>query len=345
MADSRSRSDAAAGGSVIAAERLERAVASVFRAAGSEPDEASLIARHLVGADLCGHHSHGVGLLAGYIAAIERGDLRLNRRLTTVRDSGALLAFDRGHGADAAMGHAAMQRAIARARAGGFALVGLRDSHHVRRIGAWAELCAKARLLSIHLVNVPAHAAVAPFGGSAARLGTNPFTAGFLPNDAAPLIVDFATSRWAVGKVQVPRHKGARVPPGILLDAAGRETDDPGALYGPPPGALLPFGEHRGFGRALACELLAGAVAGDLTQDGTPSSAITNSMLFILIAPETLSDDYDARCEALLALVTLESAVRLPGEPEEELRNRRLREGERVPIDVLRAQLRAATAD
>jgi uncharacterized oxidoreductase len=331
MADLRSRSEHTEGGIVIAADRLERAVAAVFRAAGSEPAEASLISRHLVGADLRGHHSHGVGLVAGYVAAIGRGDLRLNRRLGTVRDSGALLVFDGGRGAGAAMGQAAMERGIARARAEGHALVALRDSHHLGRIGAWAEQCAEAGLVSIHFVNVPAHAAVAPFGGTAARLGTNPFTAGFPRQGAVPPVVDFATSRWAVGKVLVAGRKGARVPPGILLDGAGHETDDPAALYGPPPGALLPFGEHKGFGLALAAELLAGAVTGGLTQDGTPSSAITNSMFSVIVAPEALGEGYGSRLEALAAWVTSERGVRLPGEPEEELRDRRLREG--IPLD------------
>jgi uncharacterized oxidoreductase len=317
---------------IIAADQLERAVCAVFRAAGSEEEEARLVAHHLVGANLRGHDSHGVGLLRGYLAAIARGDLRLNQRLSVARDAGSLLVLDGGNGAGAAMGHAAMEMGITRAGRDGFALVALRDSYHIGRIGAWAEQCAAAGLVSIHFVNVPAHAAVAPFGGTRARLGTNPFAAGFPREGAPPIVVDFATSRWAVGKVQVARRKGAAVPPGILLDAAGRETADPAALYGPPPGALLPFGEHKGFGLALACELLAGAVTGGLTQDGTASEAITNSMLSVILSPASLgSGTYHQRLEALVAWVTAEAEeaghVLLPGEPEETRRARLLAEG------------------
>lgn len=318
---------------IIAADKLERAVGAVLRAAGSARGEADLVARHLVGANLCGHDSHGVGLLRGYLAAIARGDLRLNQRLSVARDAGSLLVLDGGNGAGAAMGHAAMEMGIARAGRDGFALVALRDSHHIGRIGAWAEQCAAAGLVSIHFVNVPAHAAVAPFGGTRARLGTNPFAAGFPRQGAPPIVVDFATSRWAVGKVQVARRKGAAVPPGILLDASGNETADPAALYGPPPGALLPFGEHKGFGLALACELLAGAVTGGLTQDGTASEAITNSMLSVILSPAALGggDTYHQRLEALVAWVTAEAEaaghVLLPGEPEEQRRARLSAEG------------------
>jgi uncharacterized oxidoreductase len=317
---------------IIAADDLERAVSAVFRAAGSEKLEAALVAHHLVGANLRGHDSHGVGLLRGYLAAIARGDLRLNQRLSVARDAGSLLVLDGGNGAGAAMGHAAMEMGIARAAQDGFSLVALRDSYHIGRIGAWAEQCAAAGLVSIHFVNVPAHAAVAPFGGTRARLGTNPFAAGFPREGAPPIVVDFATSRWAVGKVQVARRKGAALPPGILLDASGHETHDPAALYGPPPGALLPFGEHKGFGLALACELLAGAVTGGLTQDGTASDAITNSMLSVILSPEALGGGtYPARLEALVAWVTSEASeaghVMLPGEPEEARRTRLSAEG------------------
>jgi uncharacterized oxidoreductase len=273
-----------------------------------------------------------VGLLRGYLAAIARGDLRLNQRLAVARDAGSLLVLDGSHGVGAVMGHAAMELGIARALRDGFSLVALRDSHHIGRIGAWAEQCAAAGLVSMHFVNVPAHAAVAPFGGTRARLGTNPFAAGFPRAGAPPIIVDFATSRWAVGKVQVARRKGAAVPLGILLDATGRETADAAALYGPPPGALLPFGEHKGFGLALACELLAGAVTGGLTQNGTPSEAITNSMLSVILSPAALGGAaYPQRLEALVTWVTAEAEdaghVLLPGEPEERRRERLLADG------------------
>lgn len=316
---------------IIDAGRLERAVTAVFLAAGAGAADAALIAAHLVGANLAGHDSHGVGLMRGYLEAARRGDLRLDARATVARAHGPLLVLDGNRAPGAVAGEAAMARGIALARAHGHALVALRDSHHLGRIGAWAERCAKAGLASIHFVNVPAHAAVAAFGGTAPRLGTNPFAAGFPRPGRPPVIVDFATSRWAVGKVMVAQRKGERLPPGILLDASGRETDEPAALHGPPPGALLPFGEHKGFGLALACEIIAGALIGGMTQEGTPSSAITNSMLSVIAAPEAFGGDYATRIEALLAWVASEPGVRLPGEPEEERRATLRRDG--IAID------------
>ncbi len=269
----------------IDASRLEPSLAAVFSAAGADGREAALIARHLVEASLRGHDSHGVGLTAHYCEAIRAGVMRLGRPLAVARDLGALLLCDAAHGAGQVMAHEAMLLGIERAKVHGLAAIALRDAHHVGRIGHYAEQCAEAGLVSIHFVNVPRHAAVAAHGGAAARLGTNPFAAGFPRKDAPPIIVDFATSRWAVGKVRVARNKGERLPDGILLDPAGQPTNDPALLFADPAGALLPFGEHKGFGLGLACELLAGALIGGDTQDGSRSDGVSNSMLSILLPP------------------------------------------------------------
>ncbi len=49
-------------------------VDAAFQAAGASAAEASTIARHMVGANLAGHDSHGVQLLPGYVANVKRGD-------------------------------------------------------------------------------------------------------------------------------------------------------------------------------------------------------------------------------------------------------------------------------
>ena len=216
-------------------------------------------------------------------------------------------------------------------------MIALRDAHHVGRIGHWAEQCAQAGLVSIHFVNVPRFPAVAAFGGTKARLGTNPFAAGFPRAGATPVIVDFATSRWAVGKVRVAMNKGEPLPEGILLDAQGNPTLDPSLFFADPPGVLLPFGEHKGFGLGLACELLAGALIGGDTQDGSRGASVSNSMLSILLPPESFASeqDYAARLEALSGWLArdreMSHLTMLPGEPERARRTERLAGG--LPVD------------
>ena len=121
-------------------------------------------------------------------------------------------------------------------------------------------------LVSIHFVNVISRPVVAPWGGGDGRFGTNPCCIGVPLAGEDPFVLDFATSRVAQGKMRVAHNEGRRVEPGHLIDEHGRPTTDPGVVVVPQShglfGALMTFGEHKGSGLALVCELLAGAVIG-----------------------------------------------------------------------------------
>ncbi|MBM3585618.1 MAG: hypothetical protein FJX36_14735, partial [Alphaproteobacteria bacterium] len=150
-----------------------------------------------------------------------------------------ILVIDGQRGAGQIIGTEAMDLAIARARAHGVAVVALRQSHHLGRIGAYAEQCAEAGLVSLHAVNVIGHRPlVAPFGGRDVRLGTNPFCAGVPCPGQPPLILDMATSCIAYGKLRVAFYEGRRVEPGVLIDRDGRPTDDPEPVTDPETAAV-----------------------------------------------------------------------------------------------------------
>lgn len=327
-------------------DRLEAHVAALFVAAGSAPREAALVARHLVEANLRGHDSHGIGVVPMYLRALRSGGLVLNQQLAVALDTGGMLICDGGRGMGQVMAHDAMALAIARAAETGSAIVSLRNSHHVGRIGHYAEQCAEAGMVSIHFVNVVAGAFVAPFGGTRARLGTNPFAAGFPREGQPPLIVDFATSRLAAGKVRVAHNKGVALPSGALLDNQGRPTTDPARLSDDPPGSLVAFGEHKGSAMMLACELLGAALVGAPTQHNSEADgAVVNSMFSVVVSPARLGTaaPFAAEMESVLAWVTSEGdTVRLPGTPELETRRDRLAG---IPIDAQTfAQLAAEAA-
>ena len=324
---------------LVAAPRLETFVRAIFRAAGSSEREADLVARHLVEANLRGHDSHGIGMIPAYIQNARSGEMVLNGRVEVALDRGPLLVCNGNRGAGQVMAHDATALGIERARAEGSCILALRNSHHIGRIGHWAEQCAAAGLVSLHFVNVVSEPSVVPFGGTRPRLGTNPFAVGIPRPGREPVIVDFATSRWAVGKVRVAHNKGEPVPPGTLLDAEGQATTDAGDLFTDPPGGLLTMGEHKGFGLSLICELLAAALTGATVQAGPRSrDAIVNSMFAVIVSPEVLgtAGPFAERLEAVVAWVQSEEreggpAVRLPGDPEREIRARRLAEG--IPVD------------
>jgi uncharacterized oxidoreductase len=325
---------------VIGAQALESLVRRLFTAAGSDAREAGLIARQLVEANLTGHDSHGVGMIPRYIEVLAAGHLKPNRHARVVLDSGAILVLDGNEGYGQVMGTEAMELGIAKAREHGTAIVALRESHHIGRIGHWAEQCAAAGLVSMHYVNVISEPVVAPFGGRDARFVTNPFCVGIPLPGRKPVLLDFATSRIAMGKVRVAMNKGEQVNPGTLLDRNGDPTTDPREMFRPDHGALLTFGEHKGYGMAIVCELLGGALTGGRTLHAKPASrAIWNSMLSIVIDPERLGTAANLSKEAEEFIRWVRASppmdgldrVRLPGEPEEEHRANRGANG--IPID------------
>jgi uncharacterized oxidoreductase len=328
---------------VFRADALGAAVRRIIAAAGSSDAEAKSVADNLVEANLRGHDSHGVGMVPRYIDAVLEGGLAVNRHVAVRADSGALLTLDGQSGYGQVIGAEAMALGIERAQAQGVCIVGLAHSHHLGRIGHWAEQCIAAGLVSIHFVNVLSRPIVAPFGGRDARLGTNPFCVGIPRSGGEPIVLDFATSKIAQGKTRVAYNKGLPVEAGTIIDNHGEPTTDPRFTVVEPTGALLPFGEHKGAGLALICELLGGALAGGHTagpvNDGR--RRVLNSMFSILVDPQRLgtAENLAREMEAFVAWSTASppmagvDRVKTPGEPERATRAERLAGG--VPVDAV----------
>jgi hydroxycarboxylate dehydrogenase B len=324
---------------LIAPNALTSIIAKIIRAAGSNPREANLVAANLVEANLTGHDSHGVGMVPRYIEVALAGDLKPNQHPTIELDTGALLRVNGNTGYGQVIGMESMELAIARARQHGVCLASLTNSHHLGRIGHWAEQCIAAGLVSVHFVNVLPRPVVAPFAGRDGRFSTNPFCVGIPLKDQPPFILDFATSRIAAGKVRVAYNKGEPLQPGTLLDAAGDPTTDPRHLVVEPLGALLPFGEHKGYGLAMACELMAGAVAGGKTLHERGSrKQIINNMLSIVIDPRIYGtqDTCAQQAAAFVAWVKASppqagQEVLIAGDPERRTKVQRSAYG--IPVD------------
>jgi hydroxycarboxylate dehydrogenase B len=334
--------------------RLHAFVCALWEQAGSEAAEARLVADHLVLANLSGHDSHGVGMIPRYLRSLRDGELKLNVHAELARDAGAVLTVEGGRGFGQVAAYEAMQLGIARAQKLGICAVGLRNAHHIGRIGHWAEQCAKAGLVSFHFVNVAGDPLVAPFGGIDARIGTNPFCAAFPRAGKPPLVLDFATSRIAFGKTRVAYNKGQQGPPDSLIDHAGNPSNDPRVVHEDPRGSLLPFGGHKGYGMAALCEIFAGALSGGFTTHEASlmtNSAIINCMMSVIIDPKAF-DAPDAEREADAFVDWLRTSrlaqgvdgVLLPGEPELAKRAERGEHG--TPIDAASwAQITQAARD
>lgn len=328
---------------VVAADALVRLVSEVFRLGGSAPDEAALVADHLVSANLMGHDSHGVGLVPTYVRNLRDGHIRPNTTAERIRDDGGILLFDGRRGYGRRVAGEAMAEAVARCRERGLAVLGLRNAHHIGRVGAYGEIAIAAGLVSVHFVNVVDHrATVAPHGGTDGRFATNPVCVAVPGTEASPpVVLDMATSRAASGKMRVAHNRGEAVADGLIIDARGRPTTDPAVMFREPHGAHLPFGDHKGSGLGLVCEILAGVLTGGGTlQPGNPRrGGIINNMLAFLVDPARLVDQdwLHAEIDATIAYVKASPPadparpVMVAGDPERATRHARLQGG--IPID------------
>lgn len=327
---------------IIAADKLTAAVEAIVLKGGSNAREAKLVSSNLVEANLKGHDSHGVGMIPRYIESLKEGGLKVNQAPNIVLDTGPLVRMDGQGGYGQVIGHDAMNIAIERAKKHGVCAAGLYNAHHIGRIGAWAEQCLEAGLVSMHFVNVVSRPIVAPWGGSDARFGTNPICIAAPRKNGDPMILDFATSRIAQGKTRVAHNQKKQLAPGTIIDNEGRGTTDPRFTVIPPFGAILPFGEHKGYGLAVMAELLGGALTGGETMrtanDGR--RRVYNGMLSILLDPKLMgTEDHfqtemDGFFDWLLKSKPGEGVdkLRIAGDPEREAKAARLRSG--IPVDV-----------
>ncbi|QGG79666.1 malate/lactate/ureidoglycolate dehydrogenase [Litorivicinus lipolyticus] len=311
----------------ISPAKLTDLVIKTLQAAGSDAHEAAIVADHLVRANLAGHDSHGVGMLSNYLPGIQSGLLRVNQAATTTLDSGALLGVDGHRGFGQRIARETIQRGIERAVEHGVALIGLRQCHHIGRIGTYAEQCMDAGMISLHFVNVTDHQPmVAAFRGKQAVFGTNPICFGMpAMGDTRSVLLDMATSQIALGKTRVAYLGGKTVPQGAVIDHDGNLSDQPSVMWQEPKGALTPLADHKGYALCLMCEILAGVMTGggSLAPHHERRGGIINNMMSIIIDPSRLaSADYLAlEMRELVAHVTGSAAagtepVILPGDPE-----------------------------
>jgi uncharacterized oxidoreductase len=256
-------------------DRLRDFAQGVCLAMGAPPEVADEVARHLLGANLRGHDSHGVLRLIQYVAELDDGRLVPGALPVVVRDEGATGLIDAGRGFGHFSTMFALRWCLDRARRHGVAAAAVRRSMHIGRLGEYTERAAEEGLIGIVTVGAvgPQTGLVAPFGGAARFLGTNPWSVG-VPADPRPFVYDAATSAIAEGKARVARAAGKSVPEGAVRDADGRPTTDPARLYD--GGTLQAMGGlvagHKGTGLALASALIGGLA---MIDDPEPSPAGT----------------------------------------------------------------------
>jgi uncharacterized oxidoreductase len=332
-------------------QKLIDFVASIFQQAGSSDAEAKRIGKYLVTANLTGHDSHGVIRVPVYMRWKNNGFIVPDRTVKLLVDTPSLAVVDGCFGYGQTVGPQAVAIGIEKCKSAGLAAITLRNSGHIGRIGDWAEMAAAEGLISIHFVNAAGSILVAPYGGVDRRLSTAPYCVGIPRAGKPPIVLDFATSLVAEGKVLVASRGGKKLPKGALIAPDGALSEDPSVLYGPyeatgprdhskGKGAIRAFGEHKGSGLALICELLGGALSGN----GATSAPRTfsNGMFAIYLDPKRVDVDqfFDGEITRYVDYFKASKpaagydGVLIPGEPEAHMRAERMASGVPLPDDT-----------
>ncbi|HVX62439.1 MAG TPA: Ldh family oxidoreductase [Pirellulales bacterium] len=326
----------------IPAAKLKEFALELLVAGGVGREEAGLVADSLVGANLRGHDSHGVMRIPYYLDTVAKGEVVPGAEFKVMKESPMLLVADGGWGFGQTQARRLMDGLIAKAKQSGAGIGTLIHCGHIGRLGEYCEQAAEAGLVSMIMVNTHGHMRrVAPVGGKAPRLGTNPLAFG-VPYNGAPLVLDFGTSATAEGKVRVKRIAGQLCPDGWLLDSEGRPTNDPNSLYGDPPGTILPMGgtqAYKGFGLGLMVEIFAGALSGGVTIREKPITQNGNCVYMQTLDPEHMGGaghfaaeisqlvDFMRRCPRIEGV----DSIQLPGDPERRTLTERGEKG--IPLD------------
>lgn len=312
----------------------------VLRALGASDEEAQINADGLVTACLWWHPGQHQGLekLFRYTRRVKNGGIVPRARMTWVREqaSSALLDAAKGFGYVAAV--RAMRRAVEKAKGGGIAIAGIRNSNHFGIAGYHAKEAAKSGLVGIAMTN--AGAEMAPWGSAKPVLGTNPWGMA-VPRGGGhdPIVLDIALTQSGKGMMRWLQRAGLPMPDHWALTRDGQRTTDPSAAM---DGPLLPVGDYKGYGLSFMTDVLSGVMTGALFGGSVFQDDRNYDVGHAMIAvdPEAFlpRQDFEERLERLIDEVKTappidaNQPVLLPGEAEEERARRRLVHG--IPVDV-----------
>ena len=330
---------------------LQRFLFDVFRAAGTDVRDASIVAQHLIDANLAGHDSHGAMRLVQYVEEIDAGRIRPRQQMQIIDawECGGIVDGSGVFGQVAC--HDAMQLAIDKARTSSVAAVTLRNANHSGRLGTYVEMAAQAGMIGLAMANAGgAGQWVAPFGGCEPRLSTNPLAFGAPSGKPFPVVLDMSTSIAPEGKVRNYLQREEPIPDGWLVDAAGQSSNDPHQLYATPPGALLPLGGmaggHKGYGLGFMVDVFAGALSAAGCPHGGTFDPLHGSGLFLLVidierfrVAREFIDQVSGMADYVRSSKPAAGFERIliPGEYEHEQRERRRKQGIDIPNSVWQA--------
>ncbi len=332
-------------------DRLRAFARDAYLRLGVPDDDAALVADSLVQADAWGHGSHGVMRTFWYGARIEAGAMAAVTRAGLVTDAGALAVLDGHDGIGQVIARQAMEEAIVRARQHGVGAVSVRSSGHFGTAMYFTRMAAASGCVGFLSTN--ASPAMAPWGGREKRVGTNPWSVAAPAGGLPPLLLDVANTAVARGKLYVARQRGEAIPEGWAIDEQGHATTDPAAGIA---GVILPLGGYKGYGIAVAMDVLSGVLSGSAFGEEVVGpyragerSGAGHLAVAIDIAKVRPLAEFEADMERMIRRLKATprapgvEEILYPGEPEARAAERAERQGVTLPaatVEELDAQAR-----
>jgi LDH2 family malate/lactate/ureidoglycolate dehydrogenase len=324
----------------IPADKLRAFAVATLGTLGMPDDDAATTADAMVWADLRGAHQHGVtARLSGLAGRVRSGNVNVRPVWKTVHDAPSFTLLD----ADGAWGQVAgtrgMQAAIAKARTSGAAITVVRNAEITAALGWYASVAIRERMIGMAINNsVPLMPA---WGGAERAIGNQAFAVGAPAQRNGYLLFDSTVAALSLNAVERMKERGEQLPAGAAVDAHGQPTTDPEEAIA---GLILPMAGHRGYGLALAWEILTGVLSGG----GTPAAASAKPMgisMFLMAIDPTRSQSYDEFTERVDVLIErmrnsrparAGETVRVPGERGHRLEIEYAREG--IPLTIERIE-------
>ncbi len=277
------------------AEELLLFARTLLERGGLEIDKAAAVAEVLLEGDLLGHTTHGLHLLAPYLAELETGGMARSGEPGVLSDRPVAVTWDGRRLPGPWLVVKAIELAIPRARQYGTCTVAIRRCHHIASLAAFLTRATDHGFVILLMSSDPEAAVVAPHGGKRGVYTPNPIAAGF-PADGKPVLINVSASITTLGLTARLNQEGRRLPGQWLIDADGDPTDDPVVMFNEPQGALLPLGGidvgHKGYALGLLVEALTGGLAGHGRAD--PKEGWTANVFVQILDPEAFGglDDF-----------------------------------------------------
>ena len=331
-----------------AAGALRVGAANLLVAAGMDAGFANDVAEVLVDGDLLGHDTHGLALLAPYLAELEAGTMRKSGTYSVLSERNATAMWEGERLPGPWLTLRAIGEAIERAQRCGTGTVVIRRSHHIACLAAYLTRATERGFALLLACSDPNGASVAPHGGLRPVFTPDPLAFG-VPTSGDPVLIDLSASLTTNGMTARLHRHGRKLHHPWLLDAEGRATDDPRVLFNEPKGTILPTGGldagHKGFALALIVEMLTGALAGFGRAD--PKEGWGATVLVLAIDPAAFGGTAAFKRQANWLVNACRTnpprpgveSVRLPGQRGLALKREQLQHGVALQEDIMPALL------